>query len=252
LLTASKREQNLFLTQIRAMNVLSFISFHMDRPGFFEDRHDAGRQLAERLEAIVTEPAVVYALPRGGVPVAVEIARRLKLPLDLALVRKIGAPGNPEVALGAVSDGAEPQAVINESVLRASGASRAYVLQEAARELEEIKRRRRLYFGDGPAPDPRGKTAIVVDDGLATGATARVAVESLRKRGARKVILAVPVAPAAVAERLRSDVDDLVCIHDVEDFASVSRYYRDFHQLSDDEVLGLLSTARSMLTAARR
>jgi predicted phosphoribosyltransferase len=217
----------------------------MDRPHIFQDRRDAGRQLAERLEAIVTEPAVVYALPRGGVPVAVEITERLQLPLDLALVRKIGAPGNPEVALGAISDGAAPQTIINDSVLRASGASRAFVVQEAARELEEIKRRRHLYFGTRVPPDPRGKIAIVVDDGLATGATARVAVETLRKRGARKVILAVPVAPAAVAERLRGEVDEFVCILEIEAFSSVSRYYRDFHQLSDDEVMRLLSAALS-------
>jgi len=212
----------------------------------FTDRKDAGRRLAERVFAEVRGPVIVYALPRGGIPVAIEVARKLGAPLDLALVRKIGAPGNPEVALAAVCDGDAPQAIINEHVLRASGATRDYLLREAARELEEIRRRRRLYLGEEPAPDPAGKTAIVVDDGLATGATARVAAASLRERGAARVILAIPVAPPAAITALRSELDQVICLAEPADFESVSRYYHDFHQLSDEEALSMLTEARSI------
>jgi len=215
----------------------------------FADRTEAGRYLARRLAGRVDGAVVVYALPRGGVPIALEIARELDAPLDLAMVRKIGAPGYPELALAAVSDGKTPRVVINESVLQKTGASRDYLLHEAAKELKEIERRRTLYFGNRDRPDPIGKTAIVVDDGLATGATARVAVEALRRQGAAKIILAVPVAPRGAAAELRAIVDEFVCLLEPEVFSSVSSFYDDFHQLTDAEVVTMLDEAATFGSA---
>lgn len=209
----------------------------------FADRGQAGRLLAERLAGRVSGNAVVYALPRGGVPVAFEIAQALDAPLDLALVRKIGAPGNPELALAAVVDGEHPHVVVNEAVRRATGASPAWLEQEGARELAEIERRRRLYFGSRTRPDPKGRTAIVVDDGLVTGATARAAIRGLRGQGVARTILAVPVAPRDVAAQLRAEVDEFVCLAEPERFWGVGGFYADFHQLTDEDVLRQLDRA---------
>lgn len=209
----------------------------------FSDRAEAGRRLAQALAAHGLEDVIVYALPRGGVPVAAEIASALRAPLDLALVRKIGAPGNPELAAAAVVDGQRPQVVRNEAIIQATGASEAYLAREVGRELAEIERRRRLYFRGARHPDPRGRTAIVVDDGLATGATARAAIHALRQRGAARVILAVPVAPPDTAADMLSEVDELVCLAQPSPFFGVGAFYEDFHQLSDDEVLMLLDRA---------
>lgn len=209
----------------------------------FADRAEAGRLLAEPIVARHFRDAIVYALPRGGTPVAFEIAKRLDAPLELALVRKIGAPGNPELALAAVADGGLDSVVVNEDILRLTGASEAYLRQEATRELAEIERRRRVYLGERPRPDPRGRTVIIVDDGLATGATARVAVKALRHQGAARIVLAVPVAPPDTASLLRGEVDDLVCLSEPESFRGVGAFYRDFHQLTDSEVIDLLRRA---------
>jgi len=214
----------------------------------FADRAEAGRWLAEKLSARALRDVVVYALPRGGTPVAFEIARALNAPLDLVLVRKIGAPGQPELALAAVVDGAAPHTVINQDVQRLTGASPEYLAQARTRELAEIERRRRLYFADRQRPDPKGKTAIVVDDGLATGATARAAIEGLRAQGVAKVILAVPVAPPETATAFRAEVDDVVCLAEPADFRGVGRFYADFHQLADEEVLELLDAAAAFGT----
>lgn len=211
----------------------------------FRDRTEAGGRLADALIALRSDALVIYALPRGGVPVAFEIARRLDAPLDLALVRKIGAPGYPELALGAVVDGDAPYMVINESVRRTSGASDAYIEKERASELAEIERRRRLYLGLRPRLDPRGRTVVVVDDGLATGATARAAIEGLRRQGAAKVILAIPVAPPDVATAMRQEVDVFICLAEPSPFRSVGEAYADFHQLADQEVMDLLAQAAS-------
>ncbi|MCH4267283.1 MAG: phosphoribosyltransferase [Brevundimonas sp.] len=213
------------------------------RAPLFRDRADAGRRLAEALAVLDHDRPLIYALPRGGVPVAFEIARRLDAPLDLILVRKIGAPGHPELALAAVVDGDRPHLVINEGVRRATGAEDAFIEQAQARELAEIERRRSLYFGARARPDPRGRTAVIVDDGLATGATALAAVHSLRLKSAARVILAVPVAPPEAVAALRSQVDALVCLETPEDFRSVGEAYADFHQLEDEEVLDLLADA---------
>lgn len=219
-----------------------------DQPLFFADRTEAGQMLADHLAPRNYVDPVVYALPRGGVPVAFEIARRLNAPLDLALVRKVGAPRNPELALAAVMDGDHPMTLVNEDIMRLTGATEDYLRREAAAELAEIERRRRLYFGDRPRPGPRGRTVIVVDDGLATGATARVAVRGLRSQGAAKVILAVPVAPPETAALLRGEVDELVCLTEPERFGGVGAFYADFHQLTDEEVLALLARAAAFGT----
>ncbi|WP_339874069.1 phosphoribosyltransferase family protein [uncultured Brevundimonas sp.] len=214
----------------------------VQRP-LFADRTEAGRQLAEQVVASGETDAIVYALPRGGVPVALEVARALDAPLDLVLVRKIGAPGHPEVALAAVVDGGFPQMVVNEAVQRMSGASPLYLAREKALALAEIERRRRLYFGNRTHPDPAGKTVILVDDGLATGATARVAIQQLRARGAGRVILAVPVMPETSLATLRAEVDLLICLASPVEFRSVGAFYADFHQVADDEVLAQLVEA---------
>ncbi|WP_370640167.1 erythromycin esterase family protein [Aurantimonas sp. HBX-1] len=206
----------------------------------FSDRADAGRQLASRLLSMDLEKPVVYALPRGGVPVALEIARALQAPLDLILVRKIGAPGAPEVALGAIVDGEHPQTVINEDVRRHSGADDVFLERARARELAELERRRGRYLGGRSQVDPAGRTAIIVDDGLATGATMKAATIAMRRQGAGKICVAVPVAPVEALADIREHADLVVCLHPAETFYGVGGFYDDFHQLTDEETVGLL------------
>ncbi|WP_332639900.1 phosphoribosyltransferase [Brevundimonas sp.] len=210
----------------------------------FSDRADAGRRLGEALADRVDGDIVVYAIPRGGVPVGLEVARALEAPLDLALARKIGAPDNPEVALAAVIAGSHPRTVINEDIVRLTGVSPAWLDQERLSALAELERRRRLYFEGRGRVDPEGHVAVLVDDGLATGATARAAVAGLRAQGARRIVLAVPVAPRALADAFRDQVDDFVCLVEPEPFRSVGEAYRDFHQVDDAEVIACLTETR--------
>ncbi len=209
----------------------------------FEDRSDAGRRLAEALRHLRGSDPVVLALPRGGVPVGFEIARALGAPLDVVLVRKIGAPSQPELAAGAVVDGEEPELVVNEEIVAALGVPQEYLRREAARQLEEIERRRRVYL-EGRAPvSVAGRTAIVVDDGVATGATMRAALRAVRRRGPRRLVLATPVAaPEAIAD-LRSEVDEVVCLSMPAYLGGIGAAYDDFHQLGDEEVRELLARA---------
>jgi putative phosphoribosyl transferase len=207
---------------------------------FFVDRAEAGRKLASRLKALNLPDPVVYALPRGGVPLAVEIAKALKAPVDLVLVRKIGAPGQPELALAAVVDGEEAQTVVNEDIQWMTGADAAFLEKARRRELEEIERRRAIYFAGRRRISPAGRTAIVVDDGLATGATARAALRALRRQGAAKVVLAVPVAPAETLDAMRAEADEVVCLETPRTFFGVGGFYGDFHQITDEEMLDLL------------
>lgn len=204
----------------------------------FIDRRDAGQQLAAHLKSLDFPEPVIYALPRGGVPLAVEIAKVLRAPVDLVLVRKIGAPGQPELALAAVVDGEDAQTVVNAGIMTSGDA--AYLENARDRELEEIERRRALYFGGRPRISPVGRTAIVVDDGLATGATAKAALRALKRQGAAKVVLAVPIAPADTLEQMRAEADVVVCLHTPHRFFGVGAFYSDFHQLTDEETLGLL------------
>jgi putative phosphoribosyl transferase len=206
----------------------------------FADRTDAGRQLAQRLTAMHLTDPVVLALPRGGVPVAAEIARALHAPLDLLLVRKIGVPWQPELAVAAVIDGERPDVVVDEKIQQATGIAQEYIDRQAGKELEEIERRRRLYLGPRPAVAVHGCTAIVVDDGIATGTSMRAALRALRRRGPARLVLAVPVAPPDTIERLRSEVDDIVCLAQPTPFMAIGPYYVDFHQLADAEVTSLM------------
>lgn len=206
----------------------------------FRDRSDAGQQLAARLLALSLDKPVVYALPRGGVPVALEIAHSLNAPLDLVLVRKIGAPGAPEVALGALVEGDTPEVVINETVRQASRADDTYLEQARALEQAELERRRARYLGDRARIDPAGRTAIIVDDGLATGTTAKAALIAIKRRGAARTILAIPVAPKTTMDEMAGLADLVVCLHPAVHFTSVGSFYGDFHQLSDEETIGLL------------
>lgn len=210
----------------------------------FASREEAGRQLARRLKAMAIEDPVVFALPRGGVPVAVEVARELDAPLDLVLVRKIGAPGQPELAAAAIVDGPSPVLVENESVMHMMGLTSREIGELAKPALAEIDRRRKLYLGKRAPIDVSGKTAIVVDDGIATGTTARAALRALRSRNPKSLILAVPVAaPQAIAD-LGKDADQTVALLEPADFYAVGPHYQDFHQLTDDEVTAALSLDR--------
>jgi predicted phosphoribosyltransferase len=208
---------------------------------FYADRSDAGGQLAAALAGKGLTDPVVYALPRGGVPVALEIALALKAPLDLVLVRKIGAPDEPELALAAVAEGGE--LVINEAVRRYAGVSDAWLQTARATAMAEIERRRAAYLGGRSRIDPKGRTAILVDDGLATGATARAAIRALKAAGAAKVVLAAPVAAPDVAAELGREADEVVCLATPSGFMGVGAAYADFHQLTDAETIALITRA---------
>jgi putative phosphoribosyl transferase len=206
----------------------------------FADRRAAGRQLAARLHRLRQDEPLVLAMPRGGVPVGFEVAQELKAPLDVLLVRKIGVPWQPELALGAVVDGADPQVLINEGLANELAVESSYITSETARQLSEIERRRRVYLGGKPPPALAGRTIIIVDDGIATGSTVRAALRAVRKAGARRIVLAVPVAPEDTIEQLRAEVDDIVCLSSPRPFIAVGAHYAEFPQLADADVVALL------------
>ena len=206
----------------------------------FRDRSDAGRRLAKALSGYKGRNAVILALPRGGVPVAAEVAAALKAPLDLILVRKIGVPTQPELAMGAVVDGAAPIVVRNEEVIELSGTTAEEFDTTCARELAEIERRRQLYIGERPRAEIAGQVVIVIDDGIATGATTRAALQAIRNRKPKELVLAVPVAPPDTITQLRQHVDALICLETPELFGAIGYFYRDFRQVSDEEVVAIL------------
>lgn len=212
----------------------------------FEDRASAGRILAAQLASMDFPRPVVLALPRGGVPVGYEIAKALKAPLDLVLVRKIGLPSQPELAAAAIVDGEPADIVLNEEVISWSGLSEDDVDMLARRELAEIERRRNLYLAGRIPVSIAGRTAIVVDDGIATGTTVRAVLRALGRRGAIRIVLAVPVLPADELVALRSLVDFVVYLHAPETFFGIGQFYRDFHQLSDREVINLLNASAAL------
>lgn len=216
----------------------------------FVDRSQAGRLLAREVAALRLADAVVLALPRGGVPVAAEVARQLKAPLDLLMVRKIGAPQQPELAVAAVVDGARPEVVIDEDIARWAGADRDYIDVQARRQLAEIERRRALYLRGHASVPLAGKSVVLVDDGIATGTTVRAALKALRRLAPARIVLAVPVAAPTSVHRLRDDVDDLVCLSQPPSFRAVGQYYDDFHQVEDEEVIALLDEARARSAGA--
>jgi predicted phosphoribosyltransferase len=199
----------------------------------FQNRSDAGRKLANALVRYMRAKPVVLALPRGGVPVAAEVASALHAPLDLILVRKIGAPMQPELAMGAVVDGREPIIVRNEEVIRAADVSEEEFDAMSRRELAEIDRRRSRYLGNRVVVEVAGRTAIVIDDGVATGATMRAALRATRARHPEKLVLAVPVAATDTLQELAAEVDDLVCLESYDWFRAIGLYYTDFGQVSD-------------------
>jgi putative phosphoribosyl transferase len=208
----------------------------------FRDRADAGRQLAAKLAAYVGRPDVlVLALPRGGVPVAYEVAKSLGAPLDVFLVRKLGLPGHEELAMGAIATGGAR--VLNYEVVRGLDIPSRMIDEVAAREQRELARRERAYRDDRPAPDVQGRTVILVDDGLATGSTMRAAVVALRQQHPARIVIAVPAAASSVCAELGAEVDEIVCAVTPEPFYAVGLWYADFSPTSDDEVRDLLQRA---------
>lgn len=207
----------------------------------FIDRADAGRRLAQRLQYLRATPVVVLGLPRGGVPVAYEVAKALGAPLDVIVVRKLGVPYEPELGVGAIGEGGVR--VINEQVMRLAGTSASELADVEARERTELERRARLFRGDRPRIALEGRTVVVVDDGIATGSTARAACQVARAQGAAQVVLAVPVAPPDYQARLGADADEFVCLETPDPFFSIGEFYEDFAQTSDEQVITYLNTA---------
>lgn len=211
----------------------------------FNDRLDAGRQLAALLKAYGGRDAVVIALPRGGVPVAYEVARALKAPLDILQVRKVGAPGQPELAAAAVAEGNPPHMVRNREIITFFDISDAY-LEKTASDMLKSMARRRIEMGAGEGPlNVRDRTVILVDDGIATGATAKAAIAAIQAGGASHVCLAVPVAPPETVLEMRRLVDDVVCLETPEYFRAVGAHYRIFDQVSTAEVADILANYRA-------
>ncbi|HOQ30548.1 MAG TPA: phosphoribosyltransferase [Armatimonadota bacterium] len=207
----------------------------------FEDRVDAGRRLAKALEEYRGRDLVILGVPRGGVVVADEVARALNAPLDIVVARKIPAPGNPELAIGAVAaDGSD---MIDPMARHYPGVTPEYLERAKAEQIAEIQRRLQAYRGGRPAPDIAGKTVIVVDDGIATGSTVMASLRSLRNRGAAELILAVPVGPPSSIERLRAEADRVVVLETPEPFFAVGEWYQRFDQVTDEEVVEILRRA---------
>jgi predicted phosphoribosyltransferase len=210
------------------------------RPQRFHNRTDAGRQLAEGLAAYADRPDVlVLALPRGGVPVGYEVSRALGAPLDVFLVRKLGVPGYEELAMGAVASGGVR--VLNDEIVRGLGISEDEIDAAVVRELQELGRRERLYRRSRPTPNVAGRTVILVDDGLATGATMRAAVAALRQQHPARIVVAVPTASPDTCEALKAEAGDVICAMTPEPFFAVGHWYEDFTQTTDNEVRELLA-----------
>ncbi|OGW52482.1 MAG: phosphoribosyltransferase [Nitrospirae bacterium RBG_13_43_8] len=214
----------------------------------FNDRRDAGVQLASRLEEYKGQTGVlVLALPRGGVATGYEIAHYLKVPLDIVIVRKIGFPGQPELAIGAVSE--TGRVVLNESIISTYGVSKDYIEREVSQQKKEISRRAELYRKGKRLPSLEGKTIILVDDGVATGATMKAAIITLKEEKLKKLIVALPVAPVGMADEIEQMADTFICIETPFDFMAVGAYYQDFTQVSDEEVIDLLERSAKKLSA---
>jgi putative phosphoribosyl transferase len=218
---------------------------------YFRDRREAGRRLARQLSAYANRPGVlVLALPRGGVPVGYEVARALHVPLDVFLVRKLGVPGHRELALGAVASGGVR--VLNREVVEALGIPDAVIDEVTAGALHELERRGRAYRGDRPFPAVRGRTIILVDDGLATGSTMRAAAAALRQQGPARLVVAVPVGAPETCDEFRDEVDEIVCVITPEPFYAVGVWYDDFSQTTDEEVRALLAASARQASATNQ
>ncbi|MGF7209983.1 putative phosphoribosyl transferase [Skermanella aerolata] len=218
--------------------------------GRFTNRSDAGRRLAAKLMHLTEQDPVVLALPRGGVAVGFEVARALKAPLDLVLVRKIGAPFQPELAIGALANGGRVETVLNRGL--AELVSDEWLREAKEQQLGEMERRRVVYLKGRPRTPIAGRTAILVDDGIATGATMRAALRSVRRAFPRRLVLAVPVAPPAAVSDLTAEVDEVVCLHTPSSFGAIGNFYEDFRQLDDADVIRLLDAAERDFAPHRR
>lgn len=217
----------------------------------FRDRKEAGRLLARKLTTYADRPdVIVLALPRGGVPVAFEVARALHVPLDVFLVRKLGVPGHEELAMGAMASGGV--LVLNAEVVRALRIPNDIVDKVVAKERQELERRERSYRGDRPAPDVRGRTIILIDDGLATGSTMRAAIAALRQQGPARIVVAVPVGAPETCAEFQDEADEAICAVTPEPFYAVGVWYRDFSQTTDEEVHDLLDRATAEYALVRR
>lgn len=207
----------------------------------FHDRDDAGKQLAEKLKKYQNEAPLILALPRGGVPVAYQVALALKAPLDVFVVRKIGAPGNPEFGIGSVAPGV---LFLDENSLGMLGLRHSDIRDTIANEQQELKRRLHLYRGDAAFPNVEGKTVILIDDGVATGVTTRAALQGIQQLKPGKLVLAVPVAPPEAVNKLKNLVDELICLEIPPFFYAVGAFYQSFPQVSDNEVIALLKQSK--------
>ncbi len=212
----------------------------------FANKVDAGKQLADALKVFAGEDSlIVLAIPRGGVVVGYEVARVLKVPLDIIIPRKIGAPNQPELAIGAV--GQDGSVVLNNRVVAQLGVSRIYIEEESRRQQLEIKRRLDKYRGELPFPSLKGRKVIVVDDGVATGATLKAALAFVRKQGVKELIVALPVGPLSSINELKKEVDQVICLLTPESFYAIGQFYDDFSQTSDEQVINLLDRNRREL-----
>lgn len=214
----------------------------------FTDRREAGQRLLKRLGSLDPENTIIVALPRGGLPVADVIAKALGVPLDIVFVRKVGLPGHPEFAVAAVTDGENPNITVNEDVARMTGLNHADIARLAERELPEIHRRRKIYLNGRPSLSLAGKIVVVVDDGIATGATMRAALRLVRDQDPARLIVAIPVGPTATIAALESECDEVICLECPADFRAVGLHYRDFGQVSDVTVSKILERHARRLT----
>lgn len=213
----------------------------------FRDRLDAGRQLASKLEGYASEKCIVYALPRGGVPVGFEVSTTLRKPLEVIIVKKIGAPNQEELAVGAVTEGTPPTFYYNESLMRYLGISEQDVSEITQRKLKEIRDIRQMYRGSEEILIDPHSVAIIVDDGIATGATMKAAIDFLKKIGQSRIVVAIPVGEQSVIEKIEEIVDEVVCVNSVETMYAVGQFYSDFSEVKHDTVLQLLKRAKSLV-----
>jgi putative phosphoribosyl transferase len=211
-------------------------------PVVYSTREEAGRMLARRLMCYAGADVVVLGIPRGGLPVARQVADALNAPLDVIVVRKLGAPGQPELGIGAVVDGDHPRSIFNQDIVERLGVSDEYIETEIKRQLKEVNRRESAYRGGRKKIPLAGKNVVVIDDGIATGSSVRAALRGVRRQKPNRLILAVPVAPSETIEALRSEADEIVCLETPSDFYAVGQFYRDFHQVSDEEVREILKS----------
>lgn len=216
----------------------------------FANRVEAGKRLASALAESVSEDGIVLAIPRGGVVVGFEIARALNLSLDVIVPRKIGAPDNPELAIGAMTE--DGTIILDKDLVNQLGVSKAYIKKESERQRLEIKRRLKLYRGDFPRPKLKDREVIIVDDGIATGSTMKAALASVRKSGAKTVTVAVPVGPPSTIKELEAQADRVVCLYTPEPFYAIGEFYKDFAQTENEEVTELLKLSRRKVSLAER